>query len=153
MGNSLLLPSPDGQYRAKNILAQNTVLLARTDNLGVHSHEVVVDGVLLLLLGFLCEKYSLAAENKGGTVESRVPGCPCTSAIEPQEQHNPLHRSRQKPSNLLGYTVSNLMIFKYSVWSAKPGQQLVDNVTIKRVIRLDVLSIVDITFTQGFCSY
>lgn len=38
---------------AKNILTKDTILLAGTNNLGVHSHEVVVDGVLLLLLGFL----------------------------------------------------------------------------------------------------
>lgn len=42
---------PDAGTR--NNLTQNTVLLARTHNLGVHSHQVVVDGVLLLLLRFL----------------------------------------------------------------------------------------------------
>lgn len=42
------------QSSAKNILTENTILLARANNLGVHSHEVVVDGVLLLLLGFRC---------------------------------------------------------------------------------------------------
>ena len=34
-------------------LTQHTVLLLGTDDLGEHSHEVVVDGVALLGLGFL----------------------------------------------------------------------------------------------------
>lgn len=34
-------------------LAQHTVLLTGSDNLGVHSHQVVVDSVLLLFLRFL----------------------------------------------------------------------------------------------------
>jgi hypothetical protein len=56
----------NGQCRANNNLAEDTVLLAGTDNLGVHSHEVVVDGVLLLLLGFLyCGRFSLVADYKG----------------------------------------------------------------------------------------
>lgn len=37
----------------RDCLAQHTVLLPGSDNLGVHSHQVVVDGVLLLFLRFL----------------------------------------------------------------------------------------------------
>lgn len=38
-------------------LAQHAVLLPGTHNLRVHSHQVVVDGVLLLFLRFLRKKW------------------------------------------------------------------------------------------------
>ncbi len=37
-------------------LSKATLLLLRTDDLRIHSHKVVVDGVLLVALGFLHEK-------------------------------------------------------------------------------------------------
>jgi hypothetical protein len=66
-GHLASVAKPPMQYRGQSVrnqhLTQDTVLLARADNLGVHSHQVVVDGVLLLFLGFLdCANCLLVGE-------------------------------------------------------------------------------------------
>lgn len=60
--NSIPVPlnnSPGRKWKCAQIIGfstQNTVLLPRTHYLGVHSHEVVVDSILLLLGGFLLRR-------------------------------------------------------------------------------------------------
>lgn len=48
--------------RAESCLAQNTILLLRSTDVGEHSHEVVVDGAAALAFGFLwfCANTALA---------------------------------------------------------------------------------------------
>lgn len=96
--NNSLLRLSDGQ-RVNNNLAENTVLLAGTDDLGVHSHQVVVDGVLLLLSGFLHGRCLLEGYSRLWWLD--IPGRPCTCAIAPQEQRSPQQRIQRKPSSLL----------------------------------------------------
>ena len=98
-------------------LSQDTVLLSRPHDLGVHSHQVVVDGVLLLLLGFLREEAVSLAKLYGSgrcLVSGIVPVHPCIFAIGLRGQHSPQRRSLARPSSSASSTSRSRMGFAHS---------------------------------------
>lgn len=99
-------------------LTQHTVLLLGTDDLGEHSHEVVVDGVALLGLGFLCGGKGMVSTvqnpyydptsryfqrkrvvKSGGNVQEH----PCKISIVVRERRIPRGCSPGMPSSLIEF--------------------------------------------------